>query len=154
MQAENSATRNSRRVGRQIHNLSSQGAESAAYDANASNAAGAAEEEVEVDLSDNYPEGKGLPAAQRRIKLYGKSEDCNNSAMRTGQHKPASAILTKVVRREISEDVRKKRKRKVFERLFEDNKERQDRYGDLKQHLEKLEALHWEEVLSILHLYQ
>lgn len=45
------------------------------------------------------------------------------------------------------------RKRKVFDRLFDDYHEREDRFNEIKTHLEKLEALHWEEVLSILHLY-
>ena len=41
----------------------------------------------------------------------------------------------------------------MFDRLFDDYHEREDRFNEMKTHLEKLEALHWEEVLSILHLY-
>jgi hypothetical protein len=50
-------------------------------------------------------------------------------------------------------DLNYRKKKKVFDRLFDDSREKADRLEDLKKHLEKLEAFHWEEVLSILHLY-
>ena len=48
---------------------------------------------------------------------------------------------------------RRKKKRKVFDRLFDDFTEREDRLDELKNHLEKLESMHWEEILTILNLY-
>lgn len=41
----------------------------------------------------------------------------------------------------------------VFERLFQDSKEKEERMEVLKCSLRNLETFHWEEVLSILHLY-
>ena len=42
---------------------------------------------------------------------------------------------------------------KVFDRLYDDHVQREERLVGLKNHLEKLEELHWEEILTVLNLY-
>ncbi|KAL4435079.1 hypothetical protein ABPG74_003572 [Tetrahymena malaccensis] len=69
--------------------------------------------------------------------------------------KPAAGKLNeKTLKRElVNNNTRKRNKKRVFERLFQDSKDKQDRMDELKRQLQKLETFHWEEVLSILNLY-
>ena len=46
------------------------------------------------------------------------------------------------------------KRRKVFDRLFDDFTEREDRLEELKAHLEKLEAMHWEEIPDFYILFE
>jgi len=42
----------------------------------------------------------------------------------------------------------------VFDRLYEDQLYREDRQQGLKAHLEKLDEIHWEEILQVLDFYK
>lgn len=61
------------------------------------------------------------------------------------------AQTSNIIKRPNYRNRKKVMKKKVFQRLFEDQYEREHKLDELKKEIERLESNHWQSILKMLH---